>query len=120
MDEAYITKITRWVELDNKMEIRKLKMKDYTEEKKKLEDEILKYIEDNGKQNLQINTSDGFIKFVETKSTSYITLKFLKDTLQSFFSTSKPEDYNAENAYNHILNNRETKNKLSMKRQITS
>ena len=85
LNDDYIQKITKWVELDNAVEKRKAKLKTYTDEKKKLEDDILDYIEDMSMSNLQINISDGYIKFIENKGFQGVTLKSLKDWLKKFF-----------------------------------
>jgi len=123
LNDDYIQKITKWVELDNAVEKRKAKLKTYTDEKKKLEDDILDYIEDMSMSNLQINISDGYIKFIENKGFQGVTLKSLKDWLKKFFE-EKSNDANvvtnADTIYDYILKNREIKSKLTMKRHITS
>jgi hypothetical protein len=118
LNDIYIKKITQWVELDNAIEKRKSKLKVYADEKKKLEDDILDYIEDVDMKNLQINISDGFIKFIENKGFQGLSLKSLKDLLQNFFKTN-PSNINADTIYDYIVQNREIKTKLMMKRHIT-
>ncbi len=120
MDPKYIEKIQRWVELDNKIETRKLRLKEYTDEKKTIEDDILSYIQSENIKDIQINTSDGFIQFQETKQTGYITLKLLKETIFRYFDNNTKENITPENLYDFIISNRETKTKINMKRHITS
>lgn len=119
MDPATIKKVQRWVELDNKIELKKMKMKEYTDEKRELEEEILEYVQCNDKKNLQINTSDGHIQFSEQKTTQMLTFKYLKDALSSFFAGAPATPVDAGSLYDFISSNREVKQKLVMKRQIT-
>ena len=53
IEKEYVEKISKWVDLDNAVEKRKAKLKFYTDEKKKLEDDILDYVEDKEMTNLQ-------------------------------------------------------------------
>lgn len=119
MDQRYITKIQRWVELDNKIEIKKMRLKEYSDEKKKLEEDILNYVESQDKQNIQINTSDGNIQFTEHKMPQMLTFKFLRDSLVRYFE-NPPETVNSKSIIDFIQSNRDVKSKLVMKRQITS
>jgi chromosomal replication initiation ATPase DnaA len=117
MDPDVVSKVQKWVVLDNKIEVKKAKLKEYQDDKKQLEEEILEYIHENNKTNLQINTSDGYINFVENKSQQAITIKFLKDTLPTLFKQSKSPP-NAEDIITFLLNNREVKKKTVMCRHI--
>ena len=119
LDSEYVQKISKWVDLDNAIEKRKGKLKLFTDEKKKIEDEILDYIEDNEMTNIQINITDGYIKFFENKGFQGLTLKTLKELLQKFFNDD-PRQVNAETIYDYISKNRDIKTKLSIKRHITS
>jgi hypothetical protein len=122
ISNEYTQKLKRWVELDNVIEIKKTKLKQYTDEKKKLEDDILDYIEDKDMQNVQINLGDGYIKFAETKGFQGISLKHLKESLGRFFiqHQSDPSKVTPDNVYEYIIGNREVKTKLGMKRHVTS
>lgn len=118
MDASVVKKVQRWVELDNKIEVKKVKMKEYQDEKKELEDAIVDYIDSYDKKNLQINTSDGFINFVDQKNTQMITLKFLREGLNAFFD-SGPTQVNSAAIMDYLLKSREVKTKLVMRRHIT-
>lgn len=119
MDPSIKNKMMRWMELDDAIETRKAKLKVYTDEKKKLEDDLLDYVESNDMQGARVNTSDGFINFVETTSFQGVTLKTLKDALTKFFSQSPVPPVSADTLYEFVLTNRESKTKLNMKRTIT-
>ena len=121
IEKEYVEKISKWVDLDNAVEKRKAKLKFYTDEKKKLEDDILDYVEDKEMTNLQINISDGYIKFFENKGFQGLSLKTLKELLKKYFETSNvSQSVTADNIYNFIIKNREVKTKLSIKRHITT
>lgn len=119
MDKSYVQKIKQWVELDNMIEARKAKMKVHADEKKELEDDILGYIDQQNLQNVQINIPDGNIKFTETTTTTGITLKSIKEGLNVFFEQSQINNtpITADAIYAFLLNSRQSKKKLLMKRQ---
>ena len=126
MDSDTISKVQKWVVLDNKMEIKKAKIKEYADEKKNLEEDIIAYVKENNKSNLQINTSDGHIDFNETRLPQPITLKYLKDTLKRFFD-ERIEDpdkmrraVDADWLIEYLMEQRETKLKTTMRRHIVS
>jgi translation initiation factor 2B subunit (eIF-2B alpha/beta/delta family) len=119
MNDTVISNIQRWVVLDNKVELKKSKMKEYADERKRLEDEILNYVEDNQKANMRINISDGFIDFQENKSQQMITLRYVKDALNAFFE-GNPTEVTASSIVDYLLQNRETKTKLVMRRHIST
>lgn len=122
MDASTVKKVQRWVELDNKIEMKKMKLKEYVEEKKELEEDIIEFVTKNDKKNLQINTSDGEINFVDQKSTQILTVKYLKDALGAYFQ-SKAKDANdtpdIKSIVDFVCSNREIKHKVVMKRHIT-
>jgi hypothetical protein len=118
LDATTIGKIKEWVALDNKVEMKKIKLKEYVDDRKILEDDILSYIESNNKKNLQINTSDGYIDFHDLKSTQTMTMKYIKDALESFFASNQAPSPSA--IFDYLMSHRETKTKTVMRRHITS
>lgn len=129
ISSTYKQKIKRWVELDNSIEMKKTNLKSYTDEKKALEDDILEYVEENDMQNVQITMDDGFLKFFESKGFQGISLKNLKDNLHRFFkercdavnsTASSSTPVSADEIYNYLVDKREVKTKLAIKRHITS
>lgn len=118
MDPNTIKKVQRWVELDNKIEMKKMKLKEFVEEKKELEEDIIEFVTKNEKKNLQINTSDGHINFIDQKTTQILTVKYLKDALTAYFQKSK-DALDVKTIVDFICSNREIKQKVVMKRHIT-
>ena len=47
MDDQYVEKMKEWIELDNVYGSLRQQMSDLADKKKELEDDILKYIEEN-------------------------------------------------------------------------
>lgn len=125
MDADTITKVQKWVAIDNKMEIKKAKLKEYTDEKKMLEEEIISFVQENNKTNLHINTSDGHIDFSETRTPQALTIKFMRDTLNRFFDerNENPDKMrrpiDADWLMEFLMEQRETKLKTVMRRHIT-
>ncbi len=119
MDPNTIKKVQRWVELDNKIEMKKMKLKEYVDEKKDLEEDIIEFVTKNDKKNLQINTSDGQINFIDQKNTQLLTVKYLKEALNAYFQQHPAETTDAKSALDFICSNREVKQKVVMKRHIT-
>lgn len=121
ISQEYVNKIKRWVELDNAVEVRKAKIKVMTDEKKKLEEAILEYVEDNDMKNVQFNLADGNIKFIESKTQQGFTLKTLKEGLDQFFQKHKDQSQiTAKAIFEFLSKNRPSKDKLTIKRQITA
>jgi predicted nuclease with TOPRIM domain len=120
MDNNTIKKVQRWVDLDNKIEMKKMKLKEYVDEKKDLEEDIIEFVTKNDKKNLQINTSDGQITFIDQKTTQMFTVKYLKEALNAFFQQQHVDAVDAKTILDFVCSNREIKQKVIMKRQITS
>jgi Family of unknown function (DUF5760) len=121
MEEAYVNMVKKWVELDNMIENNKIRMKEATDERKQLEAEILDYVESNNLQELQINISDGFINFHTAKVPQAMSIKFLKDNLAKYFEENENKEMmDADSIIKYLLQNRGTKQHLSMKRHISS
>jgi hypothetical protein len=126
MDPLTVTKVQKWVALDNKMEIKKAKMKEYTDEKKVLEEDIISYVQENNKTNVQINTSDGHIDFHEVRTPQALSVKYIKDTLMRFFDERNEDPDKARRAIDaewlteYLMEHREARLKTTMRRHISS
>lgn len=89
MDSVYVAKVQQWVECDNTLQTHKEAMKPVFEKKKKLEDDIVQYIESNNHNRLMINISDGMIKFGKRKITQSLSMKLLRKILEKFAETKE-------------------------------
>lgn len=73
--------IKKWVALDNQIRSFTDKTKQLREEKNTMEEGIMTYVETNKLKNATINISDGKLRFVSTKQTAPLTLKYIEDCL---------------------------------------
>jgi hypothetical protein len=80
--------IKKWVSLDNQIKTFTDKTKHLREEKNGLEENILQYIEKNQLKNATINISDGKLRFVSTKQTAPLTLKYIEECLGKCIANS--------------------------------
>lgn len=138
MDTEYINKVKTWLALDNqslrlkeemekkteklKLELDaivegyKEKMDKVSDEKKELEEDILKYVETNALEKMTLSLSDGSLKFTKKSTQQSVSLKYLKATLGKY--SKEKEAIDAEDVYKYLVTNLETKTKLSMKREV--
>lgn len=73
--------IKTWVTLDNQLKSLNEKSKKVRDDKNNLEEGIMGYIETNNLNNATVNISDGKLRFVSTKQTSPLTLKYVEECL---------------------------------------
>jgi hypothetical protein len=125
MEDNMVQKVKKWVQLDNKIEIKKCKLKLVADERREVEDEILEYVQDQDKSNLHIRISDGHIEFFENRTQQPMTIKFIKDMVHAYFDahTDNPDpakELTAAGMIDYILSNRDTRKKLVMRRHMSS
>lgn len=116
MEHQYVEKMTEWLELDNKAMKLKEQLQEVAEEKKGIEEEILKYVEDNGLDKITVNISDGSLKFPKRTTQQSISLKYLKTTLSKY--SEQKQGVDADELYKFLISNLETKTKMVIKRDI--
>jgi hypothetical protein len=125
MEDNMVQKVKKWVQLDNKIEVKKCKLKLVADERREVEDEILEYVQDQDKSNLHIRISDGHIEFFENRTQQPMTIKFIKDMVHAYFDahTDNPDpakELTAAGMIDYILSNRDTRKKLVMRRHMSS
>ena len=74
--------IKKWVAIDNQIKSLNEQTKKLREEKNSAEETIMSYVETNQLSNATINITNGKLRFVNTKQTSPLTLKYVEDCLQ--------------------------------------
>jgi hypothetical protein len=104
--------IQQWVLLDNQIKIYNEKVKELRDKRDNIEGKLTQYALINNLTNSTIKTSDGKVKFVNTKTTSPLTFKYLEKSLGEIIKNS--EQVTA--ILNHIKNNREHKVEHELKR----
>jgi hypothetical protein len=73
--------IQKWVSLDNQLRSIQDKTKQLREDKNKIEDGIIKYVDAHQLQNSMVKISDGKLKFTMVKQTNPLTLKYVDECL---------------------------------------
>ncbi len=74
--------IKKWVAIDNQIKSLNEQTKKLRDEKNNAEETIMNYVETNQLSNATINITNGKLRFVNTKQTSPLTLKYVEDCLQ--------------------------------------
>ena len=116
MDFEYIKKIQTWVEYDNKLIKNKEQIQSVVEKKKELEEDILKYVEENKYDKLTLNISDGNIKFSKRNVTQPLSMKTLKTILEKY--VNEKNNININEILEFVSTNLETKQKVHMQRDF--
>lgn len=116
MDPSYVDKMREWVELDNKLMHLKEQVQELNEEKKEIEEDILKYVETKGLDKITVNISDGCLKFPKRNTQQTMSLKYVKNTLAKY--SEETQNVDAEEIYKFLVSNLETKTKAYIKRDI--
>ena len=131
METAYMNKIKEWVELDNRvqrheetikphkeaLETSKKEIAPILEERKKVEDSILEYIEKNKFDKLTVNISDGIIKFGKKTTQQTLSLKVIKALLDAYAEQEDP-DFDVMKLYEFIADNIKKTTNMYMKRDF--
>jgi len=106
--------VKQWVSLDNKIKQLNEEVKSIREQKKEYEENILEFITENSTNNQTpvIKISDGRLKYVETKQTAPLTLKFIEQCLNDKI----PNANTVAQLMNYIKTQRETKSVPELKR----
>lgn len=116
MYHQYVEKMKEWVDIDNKMMQLKEQLHELSDEKKEVEEEILKYVEVKGLDKVTVNIDDGTLKFPKRSTQQSISLKYLKTTLGKY--AEDVSVINVEELYKFMVSNLETKIKMYIKRDI--
>lgn len=109
---SFEDKIKKWVHLDNQLKIVNDKVKEIKLEKDNIEEQIIHYVDENNLNDATAKISGGKLKFVETKQTSPLTLKYIKECLNECIENQQQVDL----ILNYIKDNREIKYSKDVKR----
>lgn len=104
--------IKNWVTVDNQIKLLQDKVKELRDKKGDIEFQIFNYAEENNLQKAVIEISDGKLKFVETKTTNPLSLKYVEKCLNEIIK--QPES--VKQIMQYIKDNRETKAETNIKR----
>ena len=78
---SFESQIQQWVSLDNQLKQLNEKVKDLRDKRNNLEENITSYASENNLSNATVKTSDGRLKFTNTKVQEPLTFKYLEKTL---------------------------------------
>lgn len=132
MDSDYVEKVKEWVRLDNiilrnteevkvaKEDAKKIeeRVADVIEEKKRVEKDIMEYVQTNGLDTMQLKISDGVITFSKKTTQKPISQKFLKEVLQKYAEENPEDCLQHSKLFEYILANIEKKVEVSINRTI--
>ena len=104
--------IKKWVSIDNQLKTVTDKAKELREAKNTMEEVILEYVEAKKMNNATINISDGKLRFISTKQTAPLTLKYVEECLKECIKNEEQ----VTTIMNHIKESREIKYVPDIKR----
>jgi hypothetical protein len=110
VSEQFKQNIVRWVKLDDDLKKIRETVKEITEEKKQAEQYILSYLENIGQNDVAI--SDGKLSRLVSKTPTALK----KENIQKAVNEIVKDDNKAHLMTEHILNSRETKQKVTLRR----
>jgi hypothetical protein len=73
--------IKQWVRIDDQIKLINDKVKELKDQKNHLEDNILVYVEKNNLENATAKITGGKLKFITTKQTAPLTLKYVEECI---------------------------------------
>ena len=108
--------IKKWVWIDNQLKSVNERVKVLRDEKNTMEETIMTYVETNNLSNATINITDGKLRFVSSKQTAPLTLKYVEECLGKCISNPAQ----VKQVMQVIKENREVKYSADIKRQVNS
>lgn len=109
---SFEDKIKKWVHLDNQLKTISDKVKEIKCEKDTIEGEIIEYVNDNQLNNATAKITGGKLKFMETKITSPLSIKYIKQCLSDCIENEDQVEF----ILNYIKEHRDIKYSKDIKR----
>lgn len=116
MDDKYLEKLRKWIDLDNQTARLKSQLADLGDQKKELEDDIIEYINSNSLDKVTVNIADGTLKFAKRNTQQTISRKYLKATLMKYNEEQEP--INTDSVLQYLIANLESQTKMFIKRDV--
>ncbi len=127
MDPHYIDLVKKWVQIDNVLitnnqDIKKAKdnVAEQIEEKKKIEIDIVQYVQNNNLENMQLKISDGVITFSKRTVQKSMTQKYIKELLQKYEDEHAGVAMSADAVFDYLVDNIEKKVTYEIHRVVKS
>ena len=108
--------VQEWVELDNKLKAYNEQIRQLRQKRNLLSDNITSYIETNGLSNATVNISDGRLRFMNVKTPTPLTYKFVEQCLGEIIS----DEERVKQIINYIKEKREYKYSSEIKRSYNN
>ena len=116
MISAFDKQIQKWIELDNKLKKINNEIKTTREMKNDLETSIMEIVNNKKLLNTSISTTDGRLRFIETKSSNPLSLTFVEQCLHEII----PNASQVQHILKYIKEKREIKINPEIKRYYNS
>jgi len=104
--------IKQWILVDNEIKQQSEQLKALREQRGNIQEQILVHVNDNELKQATVKINDGKLRFVDTKYTNPITLKYLHECLSQCIETEE----DVEHIMCYIKENRESKQNSEIKR----
>jgi hypothetical protein len=108
--------IKKWVALDNQLKTLTDRTRQLREDKNETEETIMTYVESNKLGNATVNITDGKLRFVSTKQTPPLTLKYVEECLSKCINNAGQ----VKQIMQVIKDSREVKYSADIKRYATT
>jgi hypothetical protein len=115
MEDEYVEKLKKWIDYDNSITELKEQLSKLNEDKKEIEDVVLKYVEDNNLSGVNVTISDGLLKFPKRKVQQGITMKYIRATLNKYKDETN-QHIEIDDICKFLMSNLDTKQKVYIKR----
>jgi CxxC motif-containing protein len=112
MISAFDKQIQKWIELDNRLKKINNEIKTTREMKNDLEASIMETVNNKKLLNTTLSTTDGRLRFIETKTLNPISLKFIEKCLHEII----PNGSQVQHILRYIKEKREIKINSEIKR----
>ena len=116
MISAFDKQIQKWIELDNKLKKINNEIKTMREMKNDLEASLMEIVNNKKLLNTSISTTDGRLRFIETKSSNPLSLTFIEQCLHEII----PNASQVQHILKYIKEKREIKINPEIKRYYNS
>jgi hypothetical protein len=110
-EQKFVENVKQWLKLDNKVKELTITLKEYKEERKDLEEDIIKYMSTTEQDVLNISTG-GTLRKSTSKTKGSIKHDYINQILTKFTKSQQE----AETITNAILENRPVKERVYLKR----
>ena len=104
--------IKTWINLDNRLKLLNEEIKKIRNDKNRVQEIILNYVDNNDLSKTTIEINDGKLKFNNSRTTQPLTLKFIEECLSDVI-TNKSD---VEKIVNYIKSKREINEKMTVNR----